>query len=84
MDLSEYAGADGESVLVRFEYITDEGVNLDGIVIDDIAVPELGFADDAETDGDWTGERLPAHRQCTAAGVRAAADRVWHAMAACR
>ena len=54
MDLSEYAGADGESVLVRFEYITDEGVNLDGIVIDDIAVPELGFADDAETDGEWT------------------------------
>ncbi len=51
MDLSEYA--DGESVLVRFEYITDEGVNLEGIVIDDIAVPELGFADDAETDGDW-------------------------------
>ena len=51
MDLSEYAG--GESVLVRFEYITDEGVNLEGIVIDDIAVPELGFADDAETDGDW-------------------------------
>ena len=54
MDLSEYAGAGGESVLVRFEYITDEGVNLDGIVIDDIAVPELGFADDAETDGEWT------------------------------
>ena len=53
MDLSEYAGAGGESVLVRFEYITDEGVNLDGIVIDDIEVPELGFADDAETDGDW-------------------------------
>ena len=53
MDLSEYAGAGGESVLVRFEYITDEGVNLDGIVIDDIAVAELGFADDAETDGDW-------------------------------
>ena len=51
MDLSPYAGA--ESVLVRFEYITDDGVNLDGIVIDDIAVPELGFADDAETDGEW-------------------------------
>ena len=53
MDLSEYAGAGGESVLVRFEYITDEGVNLDGIVIDDIAVAELGFADDVETNGDW-------------------------------
>ena len=52
MDLSEYAGMEG--VLVRFEYITDDGVNLGGIVIDDIAVPELGFADDAETDGDWS------------------------------
>ena len=51
MDLSEYAGM--ESVLVRFEYITDDGVNIGGIVIDDIAVPEIGFADDAETDGDW-------------------------------
>ena len=51
MDLSDYAGMD--SVLVRFEYITDDGVNLGGIVIDDIAVPEIGFGDDAETDGDW-------------------------------
>ena len=51
MDLSAYAG--GESVIVRFEYITDDAVNLDGIVIDDIAVPEVGFADDAETGGEW-------------------------------
>ncbi len=51
MDMSEYTGL--ESVLVRFEYITDDGVNIGGIVIDDIAVPEIGFADDAETDGDW-------------------------------
>ena len=51
MDLSEYAGV--ESVLVRFEYITDDGVNLGGIVIDDIAIPELDFADDAETYGEW-------------------------------
>ena len=51
MDMSDYAGE--ESVLLRFEYITDDGVNLDGILIDDIAIPEIGFADDAETDGDW-------------------------------
>ena len=51
MDISDYAGE--ESVLLRFEYITDDGVNLDGILIDDIAIPEIGFADDAETDGDW-------------------------------
>ena len=51
MDLSEYAG--GENVLVRFEYITDDAVNIEGIVIDDIAIPEIEFADDAETDGEW-------------------------------
>ena len=51
MDLSDYAGMD--SVLLRFEYITDDGVNLGGILIDDFAIPEIDFADDAETDGDW-------------------------------
>ena len=74
MDLSEYAGM--ESVLVRFEYITDDGVNIGGIVIDDIAVPEIGFADDAETDGDWRANGLAAHRQQAAAGVRGAGHRV--------
>ena len=42
MDLSDYAGE--ESVLLRFEYITDDGVNLDGILIDDVAIPEIDFA----------------------------------------
>ncbi len=53
MDLSPYVGAGGDETLVRFEYITDEGVNFDGIVIDDIAIPQLGFVDDAETGGEW-------------------------------
>ena len=51
MDLSDYAGM--ESVLLRFEYITDDGVNLGGILIDDIAIPQLAFTDDAETARDW-------------------------------
>ena len=51
MDLSDYAGE--ASVLLRFEYITDDGVNLGGILIDDIAIPEIDFADDTETGGDW-------------------------------
>lgn len=51
MDLSAYAGE--ESVIVRFEYITDEGVNLDGWVIDDIAIPQIGYFDDAESGGEW-------------------------------
>ena len=51
MDLSDYAGK--ESVLLRFEYITDDGVNLGGILIDDIAIPEIAFTDAAETARDW-------------------------------
>ena len=54
MDLSAYAGEG--SVAVRFEYITDEGVNLDGWVIDDIAIPQIGYFDDAESGGEWRAD----------------------------
>ncbi|MBI2886346.1 MAG: immune inhibitor A [Chloroflexi bacterium] len=50
VDLSAYAG---KKVLVRFEYITDEGVNANGLALDDIEVPELGFRDDASEDRGW-------------------------------
>lgn len=53
IDLSRYAG---ERVLLRFEYVTDESTNTTGWCIDDIEVPEAGFADDAETDGGWEAE----------------------------
>jgi hypothetical protein len=53
VDLTPFAG---EKILLRFEYITDEGVNLDGFAIDDIEIPELGFFDDAEDDGPWQAE----------------------------
>jgi hypothetical protein len=53
IDLSGYAG---QKVLVRFEYVTDDSVYLDGIVLDDIAIPELGFLDDGEGDAGWTAE----------------------------
>ena len=53
VDLTPFAG---EKILLRFEYITDEGVNLDGFAIDDISIPELGFFDDAEGDGPWQAE----------------------------
>ena len=43
-------------MLVRFEYITDGAVYTDGFVIDDIAIPELDFFDDAEQDGGWLAE----------------------------
>lgn len=51
IDLSAYAGS---RILLRFEYITDSGLNQPGWAIDDIAVPEIGFFDDAEEDtGGW-------------------------------
>lgn len=62
--LDEYAGGE---VLVRFEMINDDGVNLPGMAIDSVAVPEIGYAADFETDdGGWaaagwllTDNRLP-------------------------
>ena len=49
-DLSAFAGGE---VLVRFEYVTDDAVNINGACIDDIAIEEVGFFDDAESDGEW-------------------------------
>ncbi|MCH8109693.1 MAG: immune inhibitor A [Chloroflexi bacterium] len=53
IDLTPYTGG---KVLVRFEYVTDDTVYLDGFVIDDIEVPALGFFDDAEQDNGWLAE----------------------------
>ncbi len=49
-DLTPFAN---QEILLRFQYITDAAVHEAGFVIDDIAIPELGFVDDAESDGDW-------------------------------
>jgi hypothetical protein len=40
IDLSEFAG---EVIQIRFEYITDAAVNGEGMLIDDIAIPEIGY-----------------------------------------
>ncbi|MGD2049288.1 MAG: immune inhibitor A [Chloroflexota bacterium] len=51
IDLSPYIG---QEVQVRFEYVTDDGPVYNGIFLDDIRIPELGFYDDVEsTGGDW-------------------------------
>ena len=51
VDLSPYTGGE---VLVRFAYLTDEVITGDGFVIDDIAIPEIGYADDVEAGaGEW-------------------------------
>jgi len=54
VDLSPYAG---RNVQVRFEYVTDASVNLEGFLLDDIAVPEIGYTSDFENDaGGWEAE----------------------------
>jgi immune inhibitor A len=66
VDLSAYAG---QQILLRFEYITDDATNTEGMLIDDISIPELNYSSDAETGDDgWTAEgwarienALPAH-----------------------
>ena len=49
IDLTPFAGG---PVLIRFEYVTDDAVYVDGLLIDDLSIPELdlnpGYADD-----DW-------------------------------
>jgi hypothetical protein len=51
LDLSAYTGGE---VLIRFEVITDFSTNRDGVQLDDIEIPELGFFDGAEDDsGGW-------------------------------
>src|SRR5947209_18084687 len=35
-------------------YVTDAALDFDGFAVDDIAIPEIGFTDDAEQDGGWT------------------------------
>lgn len=52
VDLSAYAG---RTILLRFEYISLPDQMDDGIAIDNLAVPEIDFRDDAETESaDWT------------------------------
>lgn len=49
VDLSAYAG---KPVQVRFEYVTDGALALQGMAIDDISVPGV-FTDDAEANNGW-------------------------------
>ncbi|MBN1439282.1 MAG: immune inhibitor A [Anaerolineales bacterium] len=45
VDLSAYAG---KNVLVRFEYITDANLHMEGLAVDNIRIPEIGYATDFE------------------------------------
>lgn len=46
----------GHEVLIRLEYITDQGYNRRGVLIDDVQIPELGVVDDADLDQGWAYE----------------------------
>ncbi len=54
IDLTPYAG---QEILLRFEYITDQLLTYGGLALDNIAIPEIGFVDDAShPDRGWTAE----------------------------
>lgn len=54
VDLSEFAG---QKVEIRFEYVTDETVNGEGMLVDDIALREIGYFVDFEKDtGGWKAD----------------------------
>ena len=58
VDLSPYAG---QQVLIRFEYVTDDALNRPGLVLDDIAIPEIGYFSDVETADGWDAQGWIRH-----------------------
>jgi immune inhibitor A len=54
-DLTPFAG---QKILVRFEVVTDAGVNREGLVIDDIQIPEIDYKDavNGADDAGWKAE----------------------------
>lgn len=54
VDLSRYAG---KQVTLRFDYVTDAAITAEGLLLDDVAIPEIGYASDFEQDdGGWIAE----------------------------
>lgn len=51
VDLSQFAG---HKVQLRFEYVTDAGVTGEGLVLDQVQIPQIGYQTSFETDdGGW-------------------------------
>jgi immune inhibitor A len=51
VDLSQFAG---QTVQIRFEYITDAAVNGEGFLLDDVRIDAINYQEDFETDdGGW-------------------------------
>jgi immune inhibitor A len=53
VDLTPFAG---QVVQIRFEYVTDPILTFGGLALDNVAIPEIGFYDDAESDTGWVAE----------------------------
>lgn len=54
VDLSEYAG---KKVIIKFDYLTDLAVNGDGMIVDDISIPEIDYQEDFESGpGGWMAD----------------------------
>jgi hypothetical protein len=54
IDISQFAG---QEVQLRFEYVTDAAVNGEGLLVDDISIPETDyFTDFEEDDGGWEAD----------------------------
>jgi hypothetical protein len=52
VDLSQYAG---KKIQLRFEYVTDEAVNGEGLLLDDASLAAVNYSSDFEADnGGWT------------------------------
>lgn len=52
-DLSPFAG---KKLQLRFEIVSDAGVNREGFAIDNIEIPEIGFRDDVNSNMGWKTE----------------------------
>jgi immune inhibitor A len=51
VDLSRFAG---QKIQLRFEYLTDIGLNGEGLLLDDVSIPAVDYSTDFETDsGGW-------------------------------
>jgi hypothetical protein len=53
VDLTPFAGS---KIMLRFETVTDAGVNREGFAIDNISIPEINFTDAGNSDAGWKAE----------------------------
>jgi immune inhibitor A len=54
VDLSAFAG---KKVLLQFEYVTDAQVNGEGLLLDDVSIPQINYNENFENgEGSWKGD----------------------------